>query len=469
MEDNQTFEYLGKNFQFRLLNQILTDKKFASNILDILEVNYFEDEYLRKIASIIKDVFEESNTIPDFESIKIRINDQVKEELKRKIFSSTLQKISDADKNDIDFVRRKAFDFCRQQELKKALARSKDIVDKGRSDSYDKCVDIIQGALEAGKDNDDASDLFDGIEDVIEDDYRNPIGTHIDKLDEIMNGGLAKTELGVILAALGVGKTSILTKIANSAKEQGYNVLQIFFEDHTSDIKRKHLSAWTNIDINHLKDYKEEVKKVASKKEKEPGGIKLKKFSSAGTTIPKIKQYVRKVISQGFTPDIVIIDYIDCVSPSKSFKEDDIHQSEGHVMREFESMLGELDLAGWTAVQGNRSSIGSDIVDASQMGGSIKKAQVGHFVMSIAKALEQKEHGRANMAILKSRVGRDGLTFNDVIFENETMNINIPSDVQSKTFLEEKQVNQQKEKDRVTEIIEANKNNGNNNGENNEQ
>jgi hypothetical protein len=36
-------------------------------------------------------------------------------------------------------------------------------------------------------------------------------------------------------------------------------------------------------------------------------------------------------------------------------------------------MLAELDIAGWTA-QGNRSSIGAELVQADQMGGSIKRA-----------------------------------------------------------------------------------------------
>jgi hypothetical protein len=53
-------------------------------------------------------------------------------------------------------------------------------------------------------------------------------------------------------------------------------------------------------------------------------------------------------------------------------------------------MLAELDIAGWTAVQGNRSSIGAELVQADQMGGSIKE-QIGHFIVSIAKTLDQKK------------------------------------------------------------------------------
>ena len=60
-------------------------------------------------------------------------------------------------------------------------------------------------------------------------------------------------------------------------------------------------------------------------------------------------------------------------------------------MRAFEAMCHELHIAGWTATQGNRSSISSEVVTTDQMGGSIKKAQVGHVIISVAKTLQQKE------------------------------------------------------------------------------
>jgi len=53
------------------------------------------------------------------------------------------------------------------------------------------------------------------------------------------------------------------------------------------------------------------------------------------------------------------------------------------------------------------------------MGGSIKKAQVGHVVISAAKTLEQKEHNLANITLLKSRIGKDGIVFTNCEFNNE--------------------------------------------------
>ena len=153
------------------------------------------------------------------------------------------------------------------------------------------------------------------------------------------------------------------------------------------------------------------------------GYLELKKFPSDGTTIPMIKNYIRKLTASGRKPDIILLDYIDCVTSTKHF--DKGYEAEGPIMRQFESLLSEFDMVGWTAIQGNRSSINAENVDSSMIGGSIKKGQIGHFIVSIAKDLDQKESGRANMAILKSRFGVDGIIFTDVVFDNAKIQISI--------------------------------------------
>ncbi len=107
-------------------------------------------------------------------------------------------------------------------------------------------------------------------------------------------------------------------------------------------------------------------------------------------------------------------------------------KSEGSVMRGFEAMCHELDIAGWTATQGNRNSISSEVVTTDQMGGSIKKAQVGHVIITVAKSLQQKEMNLATIAITKSRIGKDGIIFENCKFDNGMLDIDTE---QSVTFL----------------------------------
>jgi hypothetical protein len=90
-------------------------------------------------------------------------------------------------------------------------------------------------------------------------------------------------------------------------------------------------------------------------------------------------------------------------------------------------MTGEFEMAIWTATQGNRESISSEVVTGDQMGGSIKKAQIAHVILSIGKTLEQKEHNLATLTLLKSRIGKDGVVFQNCKFNNEFLEIDTES------------------------------------------
>ena len=268
-------------------------------------------------------------------------------------------------------------------------------------------------------------------------------------IDNLLKGGLAKGELGVILAPTGVGKTTVLTKICNHAFNLGYNVLQIFFEDNPKIIQRKHFTLWTGIAPDELSFHKDVVmEKVRDIKENTTNKLILKKYASDTLTMNQIKNQIRKMIAEGTKIDMISLDYIDCVVPDKNLGDE--WKSEGSVMRGFEAMCHELDVAGWTATQGNRSSISSDVVTTDQMGGSIKKAQVGHVIITVAKSLQQKEMKLATIAITKSRIGRDGVVFENCKFDNELMEIDTESSV---TFLGLEEQKEERNRNRVNELL----------------
>ena len=453
--DRSNLGYLGADYQLRLIAQILTDRKFGNAIIDIVNPNYFEDEYLRIVVGAIKNAKAKDDIIPDINSLEFRLLEDVKDDFQRRYALTQLRRIKEADLNDTLWVQETAMKFCKQHELMKALAEINKIISKGDIDNYEECESKLRKALEHGDSKDDGMSVFDDIDSVLADDFRKPIRTGIEGLDEVMDGGLSKTELAIILAPFGVGKTTMMTKIANTAMSDGNKVLQIFFEDNPKVIQRKHLSCWSEYDLNSLSIHKEEIKDMVKKMmNKSNGGeLKLKKFSSDGTTIPIIRQYIRKLIATGFRPDLIVLDYIDCVEPSRKF--DDVNAGEGSVMRQFETLLSELDIAGWTAVQGNRSSIKADIVEADQMGGSIKKAQIGHFVVSIAKTLDQKDKSTATMAVLKSRFGKSGMVFEDIVFDNARIQIEMGTNKHGSSRSEYKKNVEVKGQQRVNSVIGA--------------
>ena len=450
MATNKNFEYLGNVFQLQLLNQIILDKDFSHSIIDVIENNYFENKYFKIIIQMIREYYMKYDHTPSFETLEQITKSELQQEIASKIVLDTIKKIKDAPIDGVTFVQEKALKFCKQQELQKVMGKAQKIIDGGEFENYDTLEELVRGALQVGAKDTSILNVFSNIDQVLEDDYRHPIPMGIPGIDRLLKGGLARGEIGVILAPTGVGKSTILTKIANHAFNLGNNVLQIFFEDNPKVIQRKHYTLWTKIHPDELSERRDDVvARVKEIEESMPNKLIMKKLPSDTVTMLQIKNQIRKMIAEGMKVDMVLLDYIDCVVPDKNLGDE--WKSEGSVMRGFESMCHELNLVGWTATQGNRSSISSEVVTTDQMGGSIKKAQVGHVIITVAKTLQQKEMKLATIAITKSRIGDDGVVFENCKFDNAMLDIDTDSSV---TFLGLEEQKEERSRLRVKELLD---------------
>lgn len=453
MSSDKNFGYLGNNFQIQLINNIVMYKDFATSIVDVIESKYFDNQYFKIIMQIIKEYYATYEHSPSYNTMEQLVKSEISSPMAQKMTLDMVEQIKNAPIEGDTFVQQKALKFCKQQELKKVMGKAQKIIDKGDFESYDHLEEMVREALQVGEVDSGTADVFNNLDEVLEDDFRHPIPMGIPGIDNLLKGGIAKGEIGVILAPTGVGKSTFLTKIANNAFNLGYNVLQIFFEDNPKIIQRKHFTLWTGIAPDLLSMHKDKVMdKIKDIRLNAPNKLILKKLPSDTVTINQIKNQIRKMVAEGTKIDMVLLDYIDCVVPDKNLGDE--WKSEGSVMRGFEAMCHELDLVGWTATQGNRSSISSDIVTTDQMGGSIKKAQVGHVIISVAKSLQQKEMNLATIAITKSRIGKDGIVFENCKFDNELLEIDTE---QSVTLLGLEEQKEERNRDRIRELLEKRK------------
>lgn len=432
--------YLGASFQMKVLWQLLTSPEFAEGIVPVLTASYFDNQIHKFIVSMIKKYHEEYGIPVNLKnrSIYEYIGGSNKSEVDKELAYGVLNQIKNYDLNvinghqfnDSDVVQKRIWLFVKQQESKKL---ANDIFDKIKTGDLEENVhyfeDKFKAIMKLGEKHDLGEDVFHDPEDALRKDYREPIPTGIKVMDEAMGGGLGKGEMGLALMAYGVGKTTFLTKCANTALEMEKNVLQIFFEDNVNDIKRKHYTLWTKIPLSELEDRREDALMLVKQHEEERerlkkgGRLVLKKMDQENTTIPDIKNWILNYQKTfGIKFDIIILDYLDCVEPHKPAHGDQ-NKAELIVVKAFEAMLGELNIPGWSAVQGNRSAVRSEFVHGDQMGGNIKRAQKTHFLFSVAKSQEQKQDNLANIQIIKSRMTKDGQVYENAIFNNDTLEI----------------------------------------------
>ena len=214
----------------------------------------------------------------------------------------------------------------------------------------------------------------------------------------------------------------------NDNDNQGYKVLQVVFEDRVKQIQRKHISRITNIEARNLSkpQYSDEVNRILE--EFKDGDIldknlRIVRFPSGEVTASGLKRYIKKLINSGFKPDLMVLDYFECMEHEKISNTQAELEREGKTMRKFESMAAEFDMAVWVFSQGGRDSISMDIVTMDKIAGSFKKAQIAHVILSIARTMDDIENNKAVLALLKNRAGKSGKVWNGVDYNNGTCRI----------------------------------------------
>lgn len=447
----KNFGHLGQTYQISLLKTIIEDRKFGETIVEVIDQNYFDNSGFKFIMQNIKECYERYETLPSYSVLEQKILSESVSDTARAAFIDTIKNIQEhtIQAGEAPFIKDKAMNFCKQQVLKKTIKKIEEITSKGEFEEYHKIEKLIQDALQVGVSDNDVVDIFDSISSALEADNRRPIPTGIVGIDNLLEGGLGRGELGVVLAPTGTGKTTLLTKFSNEAFNQGYNVVQIFFEDNVNNIKRKHFTIWTAISPKEQPQHAEEVERIVTeRKNMSTGELRLLKLPSDSVTISEIKSKLRKMQADGFRIDLLTLDYVDCITPEKTNYNEE-WKGDGAIMRQLESMTSEFDIAIWTATQGNRESIKSEVVTTDQMGGSIKKAQIGHVVLSIGKTIEQKEMNLATLTLLKSRIGKDGVIFNNCKFNNEFLEIDVDHQNTLLGFKQDKEEEARQRKNKV--------------------
>lgn len=431
--------YLGKSFQLKILWQLLVNREFADGIIPNLTASYFDDHVYKMLMNAIKNYHEHFLIPPSienrsiFETIKGGNLNEIDKEATLGIVAQLANwegrvkagQIPD----DSETVKETIWFFVKQQEAKKIANEIFEKIEKGNlHENVPYFEEKFKWIIRLGEKSDQGEDVFHDIEGALEENYRKVIPTGIKAFDEALAGGLGKGEMGLGLIPYGIGKTTLGTIFSNRGFEVGANVLQIIFEDFERDIKRKHYAIWSKVPLSQLNNKRDEVNGKVKEfhnhhRQNFNNRLVILKLDQDGITIPKIRSWIlnyEKV--NGIKFDLLILDYLDCVESHKP-THGDTNAAEVVVVKSFLALLDELDIPGWTFVQGNRSSLRSDFVHADQMGGSIKRGQKTHFLFSAAKSPEQKMENLANIQFIKSRMTRDGQIYENAIFNNDTLEV----------------------------------------------
>ena len=270
-------------------------------------------------------------------------------------------------------------------------------------------INIIREALTVGTTPSIGHEFIEDIEARFVRIVRNACPTGINELDDrrILNGGLARGEIGVVVANTGVGKSHFLVQVGATALMQERNVLHYTFELSEISTGLRYDSHISDIPIDELIERKNEV--IETYKKLALGRLIIKEYPTGSASVVTIRNHIEKLLLKDFRPDLIIIDYADIMRSTRSY--DSLRHELKLIYEELRNLAMELRIPVWTASQANRSSAQNDIVGLENMSEAYGKAMVADVVISLSRKSHEKADGAGRLFVAKNRAGRDGLVF----------------------------------------------------------
>ena len=146
--DLNTFEFLGEEFQIKLIANLINDKDFGYKIIDIINPKYFSTWELYFIFIEIKKIKDEKDIIIDLTDLILNIVNHMADMITVKMYLRYLKKINKASLEDNEVIKETALQFCKQQELLKAITEVQKIISRGKLEDYEVCERILKHTLE---------------------------------------------------------------------------------------------------------------------------------------------------------------------------------------------------------------------------------------------------------------------------------------------------------------------------------
>jgi len=392
----------GHEFQIKVLSSLLTHKEFLVNIHDIISDEYFENPAQKWAIKEVLRYYDKYHTTPSLDILKVELL-KVDNEVLQLSIKEQLKLAYVTSDDDLEYVQEEFTNFCKNQQLKKALMSSVDLLKGG---DFDGIRYLIDNALKAGQDKNLGHEYIKDIEERYRENSRETVPTPWPKIDQLLQGGLGNGDFGLIFGNPGGGKSWSLVAIGGHAVRLGYNVLHYTLELGEEYVGKRYDAFFTKIPVNKVDSHRDKIEEILPQL---PGKLIIKEYPTGRASVSTIESHIAKSTSMGVKPDMVIIDYVDLLSSRKTNRErkdeiDDIYTSTKGLARQ-------LNIPIWSVSQVNRAGAQDKVIQGDKAAGSYDKIMITDFCMSLSRKKEDKVNNTGRFHLMKNRYGMDGITF----------------------------------------------------------
>lgn len=418
MADQGIYKYTTA-IQLKILAVLWRDEQSYNLYRETIKPKYFSKAIHIDLCRIIFDYKEKYKKSPTLDVLVEEVTTMCsKTATKKKVendYLDAIDKMSQMDLFDIDYIKDKILSFGKRQALVDAVIESAEILEKKPNTEYNKIEKIVRDAMLVGENtNDLGTDLYENVEErfmsyLSDEDVIERIPTGMNKLDELLKGGGGKGELIVVTASPGLGKTTTLITMGASAIENGYNVLHVSLENNEKQILK-------NYDVRLLKKNVEYIKENLDKslqaftniKRYRKGILKVKKYPTKSVTTNTIRGLLDQLkVVENFVPDVVIVDYGAILKPLNNYSDKRNCIEENY--EELRAIADDYNVVLYTGAQANRGALSKKVVTKADLAECFAISNIADVMVCLCQTLKEKANSEMRLFLTKVRDSADGL------------------------------------------------------------
>src|SRR3990167_3803381 len=392
------------NFQQHVLISFLTDLDFIKKNRGIIQAEYFDDEILRGVCRVALDHYERTGGLPDRALLMEEIKPLVAPGRKYGEYKEKIHDLYEKPTTNNEYYQGKAIEFARYQALMLAIQESSDFIEAGE---YDKVEEAVRRALRVGtRTVDMVYEFFDETKNRAQL-YQNKrrgsttrVPTGIRELDSVIQGGLDRGELGMVVAPPKHGKSTALFNIGANAVIHGKVVLHVTLEMSKSMVAARYDSRFFGQSFRNIqKRPKSFLEAMGRLQESLSGRLKIVEFPTKSMKLSDLRAVTQDIDNLG----LLVVDYADLIRPPRHREDNWIELAD--IYENLRGLAGEIKVPIWTASQSKSNSMGSKVIDIHQIAKSFDKAAIVDLAVSLCQTESEAAEGRMRLFVMANRMG----------------------------------------------------------------
>lgn len=373
----------------------------------IVKASYFTPD-LRRTVAFIHTYYDKYNALPTLNLIEAE--------------TSVTLKHHPITRDQIAFWADEIEMFCRQKAIEEAVITASSLI---KEQDYGKIEQLVRDAIAVSLNRDLGIQYFEHPLNRLEEAAKSPqrISTGWRDMDDALGGGLARTEILLVSANSGGGKSITLANLAVNMVLQGLNVLYISLELSEEMVAQRFDTMFTGIPtVNwrpHIYDIADTLENIGSTS----GCLTIKRMPS-GTNANTIRSYLKEYeLKLGIIPDLLVVDYLDIMGTNEKVSADNVWEKDKRATEQLRDILFDYNMMGATASQQNRAAIDAAELNQGHIAGGITKVNTVDWYLSIVMTPTMKAANEIMFIFLKSRSSDAQGKMIHLVWDNNSLRI----------------------------------------------